>query len=315
MSANHIFLSIIVPVYNEEKAVRKLYQEIVKAGQSLGKSFEIIFINDGSNDNTLAELKKLSGLKIINFRKNFGQTAALDAGIKLAQGQYIATLDGDGQNDPADIPRLIDRLEKDGLDVVVGWRRERHDPFMKKFASRLANLMRRFLINDGIHDSGCGLKIYKRACFANVDLVGEMHRFIPALLKIKGFKIGEAEVNHRPRKWGKSKYNWKRGIKGNLDLFSLWFWQKFASRPLHLFGSFGLFLIIISVAAGSWAIYKKIFYNLDLSDTALTDLSMFGFLIGAQFFVFGLIADMLSKTYFATTRDKIYDIKEIIEKK
>ncbi len=313
--ADNIYLSIVVPVYNEAGSVAKLHQEIVKMGQKLSKNFEIIFVNDGSTDNTLAELKKLKPLKIINFRRNFGQTAALDAGFKTARGQYIATLDGDGQNNPADIPRLIKKLEAENLDLVSGWRIRRQDPIGKKIASRLAALMRRWLINDGIHDSGCGLKVYKRSCLANIDLAGEIHRFIPALLKIKGFKIGELPVNHRPRQYGKSKYSWKRGIKGNLDLFSLWFWQKFSSRPLHLFGGFGLFLIIVSLAAGVWAIYGKIFHHLDLSDTALTDLAMFGFLIGIQFFVFGLIADMLAKTYYATTRDKTYEIKEIIENK
>ncbi len=310
-----VYLSIVIPVYNEEESVASLHSRIVKVCQKIGKSYEIIFVNDGSTDNTFDNLKKLSPVKIINFRKNFGQTAALDAGIKASQGKYIVAMDGDGQNDPADIPRLIEKLKKDNLDLVSGWRKERKDPWCKRMASRAAACLRRFLINDGIHDSGCTLKIYKRECFTNLDLVGEMHRFVPALLKIKGFQIGEIPVKHHPRKFGQTKYNWKRGIKGNLDIISLWFWRKFASRPLHLFGAFGLILILISILAGLWAIYKKIFYHLDLSDTALTELAMFGFLMGVQFFIFGLLADMLSKTYFATTRDKTYDIKEIIERK
>lgn len=315
MESKNIYLSIIVPVFNEEGAVVDLHRQIVATGRQLNRPFEIIFINDGSTDNTLENLKKLSPIKIINFRKNFGQTAALDAGFKAAQGKYITALDGDGQNDPHDILKLLDKLKQDNVDVVAGWRRHRQDPFLKKFFSRCVALVRRFFINDGVHDSGCTLKVYKKECFNYVDLVGEMHRFIPALLKIKGYKIGELEITHHPRKTGKTKYNWKRGIKGNLDIISIWFWRKYASRPLHLFGSFGLLLFLISFLAGLWAVYGKIFYNQDLSDTILTELAMFGFLIGIQFFVFGLLADMLSKNYFASTKDKVYDVKEIIENK
>ena len=313
MKTDKIYLSIIVPVFNEEEAVTDLHREIMDMGQKLGKPFEIVFVNDGSTDNTLEKLKKLSPIRIINFRKNFGQTAALDVGFKVAKGKYIAALDGDGQNKPQDILKLLAKLQEDNLDVVSGWRRHRKDPFLKKFFSRCAALVRKILINDGIHDSGCTLKVYKRECFNYVDLVGEMHRFIPALLKIKGYKIGESEVDHRLRKTGRTKYNWRRGIKGNLDMISIWFWKKYASRPLHLFGSFGLLLFFISFLASLLAIYGKIFYKQDLSDTVLTELAMFGFLIGIQFFVFGLLADMLSKNYFAATKDKVYDVKEIIE--
>jgi len=313
MEDKKIYLTAVIPVYDEEGAVFALSEKLIEVCQKLDNNFEIIFVNDGSNDKTLEILKSIPGIKIINFRKNFGQTAALDAGIKAAKGEYIVTLDGDGQNDPQDIPAMLKKIVDENLDVVSGWRKNRQDKFFKKFFSKCAACMRKFLIDDGIHDSGCTLKIYRRECFENIDLTGEIHRFIPALLKIKGFKIGEIEVAHHERKTGKTKYNWKRGVKGNLDMFSLWFWQKFASRPLHLFGSFGLFLIFVSILSGSWAAYKKIFDNMDLSNTALTDLSMFSFLIGIQFFVFGLLADMLSKIYFSSTKDKTYDIKEIIE--
>lgn len=316
--ANNKFISIVIPVYNEEGSVEDLYSSLVETCQRMSKSFlnvgyEIIFVDDGSNDNTLDILKKFDSVKIISFRKNFGQTAALDAGIKSAQGKYIVTMDGDGQNDPADIPFLLEKLENDFLDVVSGWRKERKDGFFKKFFSKCAARLREFLINDGIHDSGCTLKVYKRECFKNIDLTGEMHRFIPALLKIKGFKLGELSVRHHPRISGKTKYDWRRGIKGVLDMFSVWFWKKYANRPLHLFGSFGIFLIFISITTGAWAFYKKIFLGMDLSDTALTDLSMLGFLMGVQFLVFGLLADVISKIYYSSTKDKVYDIREIID--
>jgi len=311
---DNLYLSVIVPVYNEEGAVAGLYQEILDVCQKINKPFEIIFVNDGSSDRTLDVLKSLSPIKIINLRANFGQTAAMDAGIKAASGFYLATLDGDGQNDPAEIPKLIEKLEMDDLDVVSGWRKNRKDTFMKKFSSKCAAFIRKLLINDGIHDSGCSLKVYKWECFKGVTLYGEMHRFIPAILKIKGFKIGEMVVNHRPRTTGKTKYNWKRGIKGILDMFSVWFWKKYANRPLHLFGGLGILLIFISFISGLLAVCKKIFLDQDLSDTALTELSMFGFFTGIMFFIFGLLADILSKNYFAIHNEEAYSIKEVIEK-
>jgi len=312
---NNIYLSVIVPVFNEEGAIALLHKEILAVCEKIGQPFEIIFINDGSSDKTVAVLKKLTPIKIVNLRRNFGQTAAMDAGIKTAQGRYLATLDGDGQNDPADIPRLIEKLEKEDIDIVSGWRKNRKDTFFKKLSSRCAAVVRKFLIDDGIHDSGCSLKIYKKECFEKVSLYGEMHRFIPAILKIKGFKIGELEVNHRPRKTGKTKYSWKRGIKGLLDMFVVWFWQKYANRPLHLFGGAGLFLMAVSFIAGFSAVYGKIFLGRDLSNTSWTDLSMIGFFMGIMLFAFGLLANMLSRIYFGATKDDSYDIKEVIENK
>ncbi len=309
-----MYLSVIVPVFNEEGAAAKLHAEILAMCQKLNQPFEIIFINDGSSDKTMETLKALSPIKIINLRRNFGQTAAMDAGIKAATGKYLATLDGDGQNDPADIPALIATLERNDLDVVSGWRKNRQDKHSKRWASLMAAFVRKHLINDGIHDSGCSLKVYKKECFEKVTLYGEMHRFIPAVLRIKGYKIGEDVVNHRPRTTGKTKYNWKRGVKGILDMFSVWFWQKYAHRPLHLFGGAGVILMLVSGISGLWAIYARIFYNVDLSNTALTMLSMFGFFIGTVFFVFGLVADMLSKIYFGVTADSHYDVKEVIER-
>jgi glycosyltransferase involved in cell wall biosynthesis len=314
MENSNIYLSVIVPVYNEEGAIANLYAEIYAAAQKIGRPFEIIFVNDGSTDKTAEVLKTLQPLKVVTLRRNFGQTAAMDAGIKASRGRYLATLDGDGQNDPADIVRLIEKLEQEDLDVVSGWRKNRQDKFFKKISSRAAALVRKFLINDGIHDSGCSLKIYKRECFDKITLYGEMHRFIPAVLKIKGFRIGELEVNHRSRQTGRTKYNWKRGVKGILDMGSVWFWQKYAHRPLHLFGGAGIFLIIVSIIAGLNSVYGKFFLGRDLSNTSFTELAMFGFFTGVTLFIFGLISDMLSKIYFGTTKDDSYDVKEISER-
>ncbi len=313
LMSQEMYLSVIVPVLNEGEAVVTLYREILAVCERIGKPFEIIFVNDGSSDNTLEVLKSLSPIKIINLRRNFGQTAAMDAGIKAAKGRYLATLDGDGQNNPSDIPNLIKKLEQDDLDVVSGWRENCKDTTSKRYSSLLAAFVRKFLINDGIHDSGCSLKVYKKECFEKVNLYGEMHRFIPAVLKIKGFRIGEEIVDHRPRTTGRTKYNWKRGVKGVLDMVGVWFWQKYANRPLHLFGGMGVLLMLVSVLAGLMAVYAKIFRGQDLSNTAWTLLSMFGFFSGLLLLVFGLISDMLSKIYFGSTKDTAYDVREVID--
>lgn len=304
-------ISVIVPVFNEEENVAALHAEILEVMQKIVKPFEIIFVNDGSGDKTGEILKTLHPLTTITFRKNFGQTAALDAGIKQATGEYIVMLDGDGQNDPADIPKLITYLEEHNLDVVSGWRKHRQDTSSKRISSLLAAQVRKFLINDGIHDSGCTLKVYRKECFDHVDLYGEMHRFIPAILRIKGFTVGEIVVNHRPRMAGVTKYNWRRGVKGVLDMTSVWFWKKYANRPLHLFGTTGLVLILVGVTAFTFVLIQHFTTGKDLSDTTFTTMSLLTIIMGVQFFVFGLLADILSKTYFGTTSDRTYTIKNI----
>ncbi len=305
-------LSIIVPIYNEEHNVRVLHEQIVKVMEENSYDFEIIFINDGSTDNSLEIMKGLRPLNIINFRKNFGQTAAMDAGFKIAKGDYLITLDGDLQNDPQDIPKMIKHLEDSDVDIVSGWRKNRKDSFSKRFVSRVANYLRGIMIVDGIHDSGCTLKVYKKECFNNLNLYGEMHRFIPALLQIKGFKVGEVVVAHRPRVADQTKYGFSRTVKGLLDMLSVGFWNKYSSRPLHLFGTFGFILMFISILAGIWAGYLKIFRDVDLSNTFLSELSLFGFLIGILFIVFGLLTDMLSKVYFSELKETPYNIKDVI---
>ena len=305
-------LSIVAPIYNEEANVAELHRRILDVIQTYRYDAEIIFVNDGSTDRSLSVMKQLTPLTIVNLRKNFGQTAAMDAGFKEARGDYVVTIDGDLQNDPADIPRLILYCQEHNLDVVSGWRKTRRDPLLKRFFSRGAYVLRHLMINDGIHDSGCSLKIYRRAILEHLDLYGEMHRFIPAILKMKGYRIGELEVSHHPRANGVSKYGFARTFKGLLDMGSLWFWKKYAARPLHLFGGIGVFLFIVSALSGGRAVYEKIFLGQDLSDTFLTELSMFGFLIGIQFLVFGLLADILSKIYFSATKDVPYSVAEII---
>lgn len=305
-------ISLVAPLYNEEGNVAELHRQIHSALEGMKLPYEIIFIDDGSSDQTVAIAKTLYPLKLICLRRNFGQTAAMDAGIHAAKYDYIVTIDGDLQNDPADIPEMIAYLEKSNLDVVSGWRKNRKDTFFKRFTSRGANMLRWLIVHDGIHDSGCSLKVYRKECFEGVRLYGEMHRFIPALLKIKGFRIGEMVVNHRPRTAGVTKYNWKRTFKGFVDMISLWFWSKFASRPLHLFGTTGLFLLFGGTVTGVITIVKFIVRG-EISNTGWPLLTALLLIAGIQFFVFGLIADIVSKTYRELTNDKSYTIREEIE--
>ncbi|OGI26120.1 MAG: glycosyl transferase family 2 [Candidatus Moranbacteria bacterium RBG_13_45_13] len=306
------FISVIIPLYNEEGNVRELHQKIVEACRNLGKSFEIIFIDDGSTDKTNEICRSLAPLKFITFRKNFGQTAAFDAGFKNSSGEVVVTMDGDLQNDPADMKKLLDKLDE-GYDVVSGWRKNRKDSFMKHFSSRLANILRKFLIDDGIHDSGCSLKTYKRECFDDLDLFGEMHRFIPATLKIQGFKVAEVVVSHHPRRHGVTKYNWKRGVKGFVDMISIWFWKKYANRPLHLFGASGLGIFIFGMLLGLGLGIARVFYGFKLADRIWPLVAVFLVLMGVQLFVFGLLADIVVKNYYKAQGRMNYKIKEIVE--
>ena len=308
-------ISVVVPVFNEEGNVRELHKEILEVCKKENYKFEIIFVDDGSKDKTPEICKELKPLKYIRMRKNFGQTAAMDAGIKLAQYDYIVTMDGDRQNDPADIPKLVNYLEENDLDIVSGWRKNRKDTVMKKFTSRIANFLRGIIVKDNIHDSGCSLILYKKECFDHINLYGEMHRFIPALLRIKGFEVGEVVVNHRPRTAGVTKYNWKRTIKGFVDMISLWFWSKYAVRPLHILGAGGMVSIFLGVVCAIWSIVLFAL-GYKMSNNIMPPLlTVFFIIVGLLMFIFGLMSDMMSKTYYGSGIDKSYSIKETIENK
>jgi len=312
MASQGPFISIIIPVFNEVNCISKLHRETVEICKQENYDYEIIIVDDGSTDGTDRIVKELIPVIYIRLRRNFGQTAAMDCGIKRARGKLIITMDGDGQNDPADFPKLISCLINNNLDVVSGWRKNRKDTLTKKIASRAASIARGLIINDGLNDSGCSLKVYRAECFEGISLFGEMHRFIPAVLKIKGFRIGEVEVNHRPRLAGKTKYNWKRGIKGLIDMISVWFWHKYAVRPLHLLGGLGVISILCGTLAAAIGV-GFYFTGITLFRFFLPTLASFLLISGIQLFVFGLIADMLSRNYFETSSDTAYSVKEIME--
>jgi len=307
---NDIFLSVVIPAFNEAENVAPLHEQLLKVLKSYNRPFEIIFVNDGSTDGTFLELQKLKPVTVINFRRNYGQTSALDAGFKAAQGELIITLDADLQNDPDDIPALIKKLHE-GYDVVSGWRVDRHDPNSKKIISRGANWLRQYIVSDEIHDSGCTLKVYRKECFQDLDLAGEMHRFIPAILRWRGFKITEIPVKHRERIHGITKYDWRRVVKGFLDMLSLWFWNRYATRPIHLFGTAGLVLTFVGTVTLILLLILRLFNVVYLADKIWPLLSVLCILAGLQLFVSGLLADIAVKSYHKQAGQKPYQVRNI----
>lgn len=286
-------VSVVIPVHDEVGAIGSLHEEIVRELRATDS--EIIIVDDGSNDGTAEALTGMAAV-VVTLARNYGQSSAIAAGVAVASGSIIVTMDGDGQNDPADIPRLLAVLEDD-WDVVSGWRKHRRDPLGKRLASRMARALRRRLINDGIHDSGCTLKAYRAECFDNLELYGERHRFIPGMLLWGGRRITELEVNHRPRTTGRTKYGWKRGIKGVLDMLAIWFWHKFAQRPQHLFGGLGLLFLTVGLAlVGSLAVLRAS-GRIQLASSILPLGGFFLLLAGIQLLAFGLVSDVLFRTH------------------
>lgn len=304
--------SIVVPVYNEEQNVSALFHEIKEVMDKLGHH-EIIFVDDGSSDRTVGELEKLSGVKVVKLNKNYGQSTALKAGLDTAKGEIIITMDGDGQNDPKDIPLLLEELGK-GFDAVSGWRFNRKDKASKKILSRFANKLRLWITGEKIHDSGCSLKAYKRHCFDDFYLNGEMHRYITATLMWKGYKIGEVKVNHRPRTKGKTKYNWQRLAKGFLDLIVVFFWQKYSSRPIHLLGGIGALSVLAGFALGVLLFIERVFFGISMSEKIWPLIAVFLILAGIQMFVSGILADISIKNYYSAPGRKKYVVEKVIER-
>lgn len=310
---NNLEFSIIVPIYNEEKNIEKLYQEIKEVMSKLG-TYEIIYINDGSTDQSLKKLKQLEQIKIINLNKNYGQSTALDAGFKECKGEIIISLDGDGQNDPIDIPRLLEKMKKDNLDIVAGWRKKRADKKKIIILTKISYFLRKIFIKDKIHDSGCTLRAYKKKAIKSLDLEGEMHRYIIPLLRWKGFSIGEIKIKDRKRIYGKSKYGTDKAIRGFIDLIYIWFIKKYSQRPLHAFGYMGILSLFLSLFTILITIYQKIYKNLSLNRNGWFFLAIFFFILTFLFFSFGILMNILIKIYLNTSPyEKRYYVKEIIE--
>ncbi|MFO7624378.1 MAG: glycosyltransferase [Anaerolineales bacterium] len=310
-------ISIIIPVFNEAENLLLLHQAIHKAMEPIKIPWQIIYVDDGSSDGsgqTLAELAKADPeyVGVVELRRNFGQTAAIAAGIDNADGDVIVLLDADLQNDPADIPMMIGKIEE-GFDVVSGWRVNRQDKFFsRRLPSRIANRLISIVTGVRLHDYGCSLKAYRREVITGFRLYGEMHRFIPAYASLVGSRIIEVPVNHYARMYGKTKYGLGRTIKVILDLFTVKFLTSFVHKPIYLFGGVGALLIGLSMAVLSFLLFNRIVFNEHMIRSPLLLMSMMLFIMGFQSILMGLIAELLARTYHESQHKPTYTIRRVI---
>ncbi len=309
-------LSVVVPLLDEQDNIGPLYEQISRA-LAQGYNYEVIFIDDGSEDNSfaiLADLQKTDPrIRVIRFRKNFGQTAALSAGFAYAKGKVIVAIDADLQNDPADIPQIVAKLDE-GFDVVSGWRKTRHDAALtRRLPSKMANWLISTITGVKLHDYGCTLKAYRREVLAETRLYGEMHRFIPALASWSGAKIAEMVVNHRPRTAGVAKYGLARTWKVLLDLITVNFLGSFSTKPIYVFGGLGLLSAVGAFALAMIVIYQKVYFKTDMSGNPLLILTPVFIIATIQFILMGLLAELLVRTYHESQNRPTYVIKEILE--
>jgi glycosyltransferase involved in cell wall biosynthesis len=308
-------ISVVIPLYNEEENVHILHKRLKEVLDETRLDYEILYVDDGSQDNTLDHLEEIQkndkNVVVLSLRRNFGQTAAFAAGFDLSRGDIVVTMDGDLQNDPADIPRLIDALK--GYDLVSGWRKKRKDPF---FSRRLPSIIANWLISKvtgvRLHDYGCSLKAYRREVIKNLRLYGEMHRFIPALASWYGVRINEIETTHYPRIMGKSKYGISRTIKVLLDLLTIKFLQNFSTKPMQFFGPVGMIFSIIGTAICLYLTLEKLIYAVDIGTRPLLLLGVLLLIIGFQFVGMGLLGEMIIRVYHESQKKPIYTIKKII---
>jgi glycosyltransferase involved in cell wall biosynthesis len=310
-------LSLIVPVYNEEKNLPLLIEAIQKALDPLPYTWEAILVDDGSQDGSLQVLTQLAErfqdqLRVVSFRRNFGQTAAIVAGLDYATGEIIVLLDADMQNDPADIPMLLEKLEE-GYDLVSGWRKRRQDKYLTRtLPSNLANMLISRVTGVPLHDYGCTLKAYRRDALEGFRLYGEMHRFIPVFAYSVGAKITEVQVNHQPRKFGKTKYGLERTLKVILDLFTVKFLVSYSSKPIYLFGGAGLVLIFGSSAMLIYLGIRRVFIGISVLGSPFFQLAVMLLIMGFQSVLMGLIAELLVRTYYESQRKPTYSIRKTI---
>ena len=313
MTAPH--LSVIVPIFNEEGSIDRLLERLFAVLDGLQYRFEIITVNDGSRDTSLALLRAAAEhrpeLKIVNFRRNYGQTAAMMAGIDHASGDIIVAIDADLQNDPDDIPALLAKLEE-GFDVVSGWRKHRQDAAIRRnFVSRVANSLISRISGVPLSDYGCTLKVYRKEVIKGVRLYGEMHRFIPIYAAWQGAKVTELPVRHYPRQFGQSKYGLERIIKVVLDLMVVKFLDRHFVKPIYIFGGFGMFSFALAGLAGLYMLYLKFFEGLSMIQTPLPLLAAMGFLVGVMSLLMGLLAEMLVRIYFESQNRSPYLVRDL----
>lgn len=309
-------ISLFLPVLDEVQNLRPMYAKIKAALDSLGKTAEVIFVDDGSTDDSLTVLKEIAAeddrVRVISLRRNYGQTAAMSAGIDAARGDILIPMDADLQNDPADIKRLLDKLDE-GYDVVSGWRLNRQDKLIsRKIPSMIANKVISWIGGVHLHDYGCSLKAYRRDVLKDVKLYGEMHRFIPIYASWAGARVAEIPVDHHARTAGKSKYGISRTIKVIFDLITIKFMARYHTKPLYVFGGFGMLVFFISMIAGVWALILKLGYDVSFILTPLPIIAIVMLAISVQFFLMGLLAELLVRTYHESQDKAIYAVREKI---
>ena len=310
-------LSLVVPVYNEEENLHLLFDAIRKALDPLPRTWEVVFVDDGSYDDSLGVLNELAEqdtqhVRVVSFRRNFGQTAAIVAGLDYARGEIIVLLDADMQNDPADIPMMLGKLDE-GYDLVSGWRKMRKDTYLTRtLPSNLANWLISRVTRVPLHDYGCTLKAYRRDVLEGFRLYGEMHRFIPVFANWVGARITEVQVNHHPRKYGKTKYGLERTVKVILDLFTVKYLVSYSSKPIYLFGGTGLALISGSGVMLLYLFIRRMISTISVLGSPLFQLAVMLFIMGFQSFLMGLIAEMLVRTYYESQRKPTYRIRRKI---
>jgi glycosyltransferase involved in cell wall biosynthesis len=312
---NNPELSLFLPVLDEEENLRPMHAKIAAALDALGKTAEVIFVDDGSTDKSLEILKEIAAsderVRVVSLRRNYGQTAAMSAGIDAAKGDILIPMDADLQNDPADISRLLDKLNE-GYDVVSGWRKNRQDKLIsRKIPSQIANRIISWIGGVKLHDYGCSLKAYRRDVIQDVKLYGEMHRFIPIYASWAGARVAEIPVDHHARTMGKSKYGISRTIKVVFDLMTIKFMASYQTKPIYVFGMFGMLAFLLSVISGIWAIVLK-FYGVSFIQTPLPVVTVVMLAISVQFFLMGLLAELSVRTYHESQDKAIYAVRERI---
>ncbi len=309
-------VSVIVPIYNEVESLASLVSAIAQTLIPINRPYEIICVDDGSKDGSTSFLKDLakqrSDLCAVILRRNYGQTAAMAAGFHQAQGKFIISLDADLQNDPTDIPKILAKLEE-GYDLVSGWRKNRQDAALTRLLpSKIANWLIGRVTNVRIHDYGCSLKGYRAELLADMNLYGELHRFLPVLAFIEGAKIAEIPVKHHPRRYGSSKYGLGRTLRVLMDLLTIWFMQKFLTRPMHVFGALGLLSMGLGIITGGYLTVLKFGFGQNIGDRPLLILVVVLLLAGVQLFSFGLLGELLIRTYHESQGRPIYRVREVV---